>query len=95
MVAVGKSEVNYTQKNTKNMTGIISTLKTVFGFIVPDDPQFADIFFHRTAVVDRLRRLKVGDRVKFEIGEHDGRPCAVRIEIAPAPVPTPDNGGAR
>lgn len=52
-----------------------------FGFAQRDDGQ-PDVFVHINAVEDdTIEALAVGQRVNFELGEHAGRPCAVKVQL--------------
>jgi cold shock CspA family protein len=48
------------------------------GFAVPDDLT-EDVFLHRLNLNPERKYLNPGDRIAYEMGEHDGRPCAVNI----------------
>ena len=55
-----------------------------YGFIRTEDGK--EVFVHRTAV--KGKRLFSGDVVSYEMGERDGRPLAVEVEVlerAPKP----------
>jgi len=56
-------------------SGWIQTLKSGYGFIVPDQGGPNMFFFHEDVSGDFLE-LKVGDRVQFVIGQNDRGPCA-------------------
>ena len=62
------------------------TVKTVtdkgFGFIKQEDAE-KDIFYHETSLTGDLaeRKLKVGDKVKFEVEQTEKGPRAVKIEL--------------
>ena len=62
------------------------TVKTVtgkgFGFITQEDSD-KDIFYHETSLEGELadRKLRVGDKVKFEVEETEKGPRAVKIEL--------------
>jgi len=62
------------------------TVKTVtgrgFGFIDQEDSD-KDIFYHETSLEGELaeRKLRVGDKVKFEVEETEKGPRAVKIEL--------------
>jgi cold shock CspA family protein len=59
-----------------------------WGFILPDD--FSDDFFvHHRDIVGR-KFLKEGQLVRFQVGEWNGKPCAIRVEVTQeAPVAPP------
>jgi len=57
-----------------------------WGFIVPDDPMLApagrDLFVHRTAVEALgVTELECGQRASFVLGQHNGRPLAIELEL--------------
>ena len=62
------------------------TVKTVtgkgFGFISQEDSE-KDIFFHENSLEGELadRKLRVGDKVKFEVEQTPKGPNAVKIEL--------------
>jgi len=62
------------------------TVKTVtdkgFGFIKQEDSD-KDIFYHETSLEGELadRKLRVGDKVKFEVEQTDKGPRAIEIEL--------------
>jgi cold shock CspA family protein len=56
-------------------SGWIQTLKSGYGFIVPDQGGPNMFFFHEDVSGDFLE-LKVGDRVQYSIGQNDRGPCA-------------------
>ena len=62
------------------------TVKTVtdkgFGFI-KQEGEDKDIFYHETTLEGELadRKLRVGDKVKFEVEQTDKGPNAVKIEL--------------
>ncbi len=62
------------------------TVKTVtgkgFGFINQEDAD-QDIFYHETSLEGDLaeRKLRVGDKVKFEIEQTEKGPRAAKIEL--------------
>jgi len=65
---------------------VSGTVKTVtgkgFGFISQEDSD-KDIFYHETSLEGDLadRKLRAGDKVKFEIEETEKGPRAVKIEL--------------
>jgi cold shock protein len=65
--------------------GTVSFWKRIggFGFIVPD-AESDDIYVHHKGLLKGRHRLKEGQRVSYELGEHNGRPVA--IEVAPLEV---------
>ena len=59
-----------------------------YGFLVPDDLS-EDIFVHHKGLVGS-RCLREGQRVGYEIGEHDGKPVALNVQvIQDVPADTP------
>ncbi|MBU0976289.1 MAG: cold shock domain-containing protein [Patescibacteria group bacterium] len=62
------------------------TVKTVtekgFGFIKQDDAD-KDVFYHENSLSGDLadRKLRVGDKVKFEIEQTEKGPNAINIEL--------------
>lgn len=76
------------------MQGAVSLFNRVrgYGFVVPDDPTWPPLFFHRSqiAVRDGIQFLMPGDIIEFEIGEHGGRKVAISIKKI-----EPVTGGAR
>jgi len=62
------------------------TVKTVtdkgFGFIKQEDAD-KDIFYHENSLEGELadRKLRVGDKVKFEVEQTEKGPNAVKIEL--------------
>ena len=57
------------------MTGWIQTLKSGYGFIVPDQGGQNMFFFHEDLNGNDFLELKVGDRVQFVVGQNDRGPC--------------------
>jgi CspA family cold shock protein len=52
-----------------------------FGFIRPDEEQ-QDVFVHITAIQKAgMQVLTEGQRVCFDIGEHNGRRAAINLQI--------------
>lgn len=66
-------------------TGTVRKFDTTrgFGFIHPDDGDRRDVFVHYSQIVDQrgFRTLEAGQTVMFALGEHDGRPCAVDVQV--------------
>jgi len=66
-----------------------------WGYLRPD-ADLPDIYFHRTGVLDSLRRRLVPDlTVEFEVAERQGKPIAVNVRIpsgAPEVKGASDNG---
>jgi cold shock CspA family protein len=56
--------------------GWIQTLKSGYGFIVPDQGGPNMFFFHEDVIGSDFLELKVGDRVQYIIGQNDRGPCA-------------------
>ena len=73
-------------EETKCKISYDGTVKTVtgkgFGFISQEDTD-KDIFYHETSLEGDLadRKLRVGDKVKFEVEEIEKGPRAVKIEL--------------
>ncbi len=57
-------------------SGWIQTLKSGYGFIVPDQGGPNMFFFHEDVSGGDFLELKVGDRVQYIIGQNDRGPCA-------------------
>jgi cold shock CspA family protein len=57
-------------------TGWIQTLKSGYGFIVPDQGGPNMFFFHEDVVGIDFLELKVGDRVQYVVGQNDRGACA-------------------
>jgi cold shock CspA family protein len=68
-----------------NSSGWIQTLKSGYGFIVPDHGGPNMFFFHEDVSGDFLE-LKVGDRVQYNIGQNDRGPCAKDVRRLTAAV---------
>lgn len=49
------------------------------GFLQPDGGT-EDLLVHRKAL-ENARYLVPGEVVQFQIGDHEGRPCAVRVYV--------------
>lgn len=50
-----------------------------YGFIIPDGGG-PDVFVHhRTIQMVGFKTLTEGDLVRYEMGNHDGRPCAQNV----------------
>lgn len=64
------------------MLGIVSFFnrKRGWGFAIPDDNS-SDLFLHASNLPERHRYLTEGDRISFDVGERNGRPLAVNIQI--------------
>lgn len=66
---------------------VTGTVKTVtdkgFGFIKQDDGDDKDIFYHENSLEGELadRKLRVGDKVKFEVEQTEKGPNAVKIKL--------------
>lgn len=62
------------------------TVKTVtdkgFGFITQDGAD-KDVFYHETILTGELadRKLRAGDKVKFEVEQSEKGPRAIEIEL--------------
>jgi cold shock CspA family protein len=72
--------------NGANSNGWIQTLKSGYGFIVPDQGGPNMFFFHEDVSGSDFLELKVGDRVQFVIGQNDRGPCAKDVRRLPASV---------
>jgi cold shock CspA family protein len=51
-----------------------------YGFLQPDI-NGANQFFHGRNVLSDVGLLAPGVRVRYELGEHTGRPCAINLEV--------------
>jgi len=60
-------------------SGWIRTLKSGYGFIVPDEGGPDLFFFHEDVSDGDFLELKSGDRVRFVIGQNDRGPCAKEV----------------
>jgi cold shock CspA family protein len=54
--------------------------KTGYGWAAPDDGA-NDVFLHRINIKSQRNYLVEGDRITFEWGEHNGKPCAINIQL--------------
>jgi cold shock CspA family protein len=64
--------------------GTIQTLKEGFGFIAGSDAVNKGqtfFFFHAEVVNADFNDLKVGDRVRFQLGTNQRGPCAVQVSV--------------
>ncbi len=62
--------------------GNIQNLKQGYGFITPPTAGGANVFFYCTEVQNAdFNDLKVGDRVRYRMGENEKGPCAVEVEL--------------
>ena len=53
-----------------------------WGFAVPDKDGSADVFLHIRNFIDKRRNPKPGDRISYELGEHQGHTnVALKIQI--------------
>jgi cold shock CspA family protein len=68
------------------LTGWIQTLKSGYGFIVPDQGGPNMFFFHEDVSGGDFLELKVGDRVGFVVGQNDRGPCAKEVRRVAAAV---------
>jgi cold shock CspA family protein len=50
------------------------------GWGIPDDLT-ADVYLHRNQLQSDHRFLNRGDRIEYQDGEYNGRPCAVKIKF--------------
>lgn len=64
------------------MLGVVSfyNRQRGWGFAIPDDNS-SDLFLHASNLPEKHRYLTEGDRISFEIGERNGRPLALNIQI--------------
>jgi cold shock CspA family protein len=60
-------------------TGWIQTLKSGYGFLVPDQGGPNLFFFHEDVLDADFFDLKIGDRVQYSIGQNDRGPCAKEV----------------
>jgi cold shock CspA family protein len=67
-------------------TGWIQTLKSGYGFIVPDPGGPNMFFFHEDVSGNDFLELKVGDRVQYVIGQNDRGLCAKEVRRLAATV---------
>jgi cold shock CspA family protein len=67
-------------------TGWIQTLKSGYGFIVPDQGGPNMFFFHEDVAGLDFLELKVGDRVQFAVGQNDRGACAKDVRRLAASV---------
>ncbi|MFZ1974743.1 MAG: cold shock domain-containing protein [Candidatus Acidiferrales bacterium] len=63
------------------------------GWIVPDQSNEQDIFFHHSALPAPYKFLAVKDEVSYELAEHRGRVTAVAIQVIASSVNTAARGG--
>jgi cold shock CspA family protein len=70
-------------------TGWIQTLKSGYGFIVPDQGGPNMFFFHEDLSSGDFLELKIGDRVQYVIGQNDRGPCAKEVRRLAAVVSEP------
>ena len=51
-----------------------------FGFITPDNGSM-DLFVHQSEILsERVRKLKDGQAVEYEVGEGKKGPCAIKVK---------------
>lgn len=50
-----------------------------YGFILPDDEDIDDLFFHKTTFTGKAP--KEYDRVEFQLSEGPKGPCAIQVKI--------------
>jgi cold shock CspA family protein len=72
--------------NGTGSTGWIQTLKSGYGFIVPDQGGANMFFFHEDVTSGDFLELKVGDRVQYVVGQNDRGPCAKEVRRIPVSV---------
>ncbi len=65
--------------NGNGPTGWIQTLKSGYGFIVPDQGGPNMFFFHEDVTSGDFLELKIGDRVQYVVGQNDRGPCAKEV----------------
>lgn len=63
--------------------GVIKLLKEGWGFIVPSVGGSDMFFFHNDLTNVDFNELRVGDRVRYNIGTNTKGPCAVDIQMLP------------
>jgi cold shock CspA family protein len=68
-----------TPVNGSTSTGWIQTLKSGYGFIVPDQGGPNMFFFHEDVSGIDFLELKVGDRVQYVLGQNDRGACAKEV----------------
>lgn len=59
--------------------GWIQSLKSGYGFIVPDQGGANMFFFHEDVESGDFLELKIGDRVQYVVGQNDRGPCAKEV----------------
>jgi cold shock CspA family protein len=64
-------------------TVLVYNRKKAWGWITPDDTHLSDFFVHVSALPKNHRFLNEDDRVEFNVGEHDGKSCALDVKILP------------
>lgn len=52
-----------------------------FGFATPDTRRENDVFVHVSRLPADRKFLLEGDRIEYELGEHDSRLCAVNVRL--------------
>jgi cold shock CspA family protein len=69
------------------MNGTVLTFDRArgWGWAMPDD-RTDDIYLHRLNLQPDRKYLNPGDRISYELGEHDGKPCAVNIRYLGHPI---------
>jgi cold shock CspA family protein len=72
--------------NGASSSGWIQTLKSGYGFIVPDQGGPNMFFFHEDVSGGDFLELKIGDRVQYVIGQNDRGPCAKDVRRLTASV---------
>lgn len=65
--------------NGSSASGWVQTLKSGYGFIVPDQGGPNMFFFHEDVDGGDFLELKIGDRVQFVVGQNDRGPCAKEV----------------
>lgn len=65
---------------TKQATVLSFNRASGMGWAVPDDLT-DDIFLHRLQIQGDRRYLNPDDRISYEMGEFNGRPCATNIRF--------------
>jgi CspA family cold shock protein len=72
-----------------------------WGFALPDDGS-NDVFLHRSNLPNERKYLNEGDRISYELGERNGRPLALNIQVIASAPPSvhevlaaPDSGVRR
>ena len=76
-----------------NATVLSFSSVTGWGWAMPDD-QSNDVFVHRNNMPAERKFLNVGDKITYDIGQHNGKPVALNIRLIEA-APVPKQNGVR